>query len=275
MTTLPNLNLPLATVGADDDAWGVLLNAILTKLDLFVKGGAGVISGLGMSNSAGTPNTQIDVAAGICMASDNAGTISPAAGTINFATTGANGLDSGSLANNTWYHCFAIGKTDGTAAFFASTSLSPTLPTGYTLKRRIGSVKTNGSAQLVAFKQYGNRFYWVAPVSDYSTTPSDTAAYMTLTVPTGLNIRPLTRGSYRYTGATNNVTFWSPAVDDTAAVASNGCADAFIIGAGNDFSTFKIEAVTDTSARVRYKGSAAAGTLAVVTTGWVDPLGAW
>jgi len=208
------------------------------------------------------------------MASDNAGTISPAAGTINFATTGANGLDSGSLANSTWYHCFAIGKTDGTAAFFASTSLSPTLPTGYTLKRRFGSVKTNGSAQLIAFKQIGNDFYWAVPVSDYATTPANTATNIALSVPSGLNVKALVRGSYRYTVPTNTVTLYSPiAVTDAGAVTASGYESTTIIGSGNDISNFAAQIYTDTSRNIRHIASAAAGTLRVVTEGWVDVRG--
>lgn len=47
MTTLPNVNLPLATVGADDDAWGALVNAILTAFDDRIKSdGTGTAVGL-------------------------------------------------------------------------------------------------------------------------------------------------------------------------------------------------------------------------------------
>jgi hypothetical protein len=59
--------------------------------------------------------------------------------TINFGTTGANALDTGALATNTWYHCYVIAKTDGTTASLGSLSAtSPTMPSGYTLKRRVG-----------------------------------------------------------------------------------------------------------------------------------------
>lgn len=77
--------------------------------------------------------------------------------TINPATTGANGLDSGSLANSTWYYAFVIAKSsDGTIAGLLSTSATaPTMPTGYDQKRRVGCVRTDGSAAL--FRQKTTR----------------------------------------------------------------------------------------------------------------------
>lgn len=290
MATTTNLGLTLPTVGADDDTWGTINNTVLSGLDATFAGAAAsatlasllpnYISGLTLS-TAGSSAT-FGIAAGAACDSANAAIM--ALGSAYTKTTSAwavgtgNGaLDTGAIANSTWYHVWLIQRsgTKVVDVLISTSATSPTMPTNYDRKRRIGAMKTNGSAQWTSFVQYGNRFYWVAPVSDFNTTPSATAAYMTLTVPTGVNINPLTRGCYRYTVATNNVTFWSPAVDDTAATASNGCTDTFIIGSGNDFSTFKIEAVTDTSARVRYIASAAAGTLSVVTTGWVDPRGTW
>lgn len=73
--------------------------------------------------------------------------------TIDPTTTGANGLDAGSLANSTWYYVYVIVKSsDDTTAGLLSTSASPTLPSGYDLKRRVGMVRTDGSA--VLYRQY-------------------------------------------------------------------------------------------------------------------------
>jgi hypothetical protein len=84
-------------------------------------------------------------------------------GTINFATTGANGLDAGSIASATWYAIFVIAKADGTTALLASTSATaPTMPTGYTYKVRIAWVRTAaGSAQLMGTWQLGREVQYV------------------------------------------------------------------------------------------------------------------
>ena len=103
----------------------------------------GYLAGFGMSNNAGAPAAKIDVAAGLAADSANAVMISAAAATINCAATGANGLDAGALAANSWYHAFAIARPDGTAAFLASSSpAAPLLPAGYSAFRRIGSFRT-------------------------------------------------------------------------------------------------------------------------------------
>jgi hypothetical protein len=60
---------------------------------------------------------------------------------IDGTTTGANGLDAGSLSSDTWYYIFMIMNVDnGTVAGLLSASMtSPTMPTGYTKKRLVGA----------------------------------------------------------------------------------------------------------------------------------------
>jgi hypothetical protein len=123
---------------------------------------AGDYRGLVISNNTSTPNTQIDlVASGISM-EDSSGNIYRArtiSTTINAAAKGVNGLDTGALANSTWYAVYGIyNPAAGTFAGLLSTSAtSPTMPSGYTAKARIGWVRTNGSAVFLRTVQYGNR----------------------------------------------------------------------------------------------------------------------
>lgn len=93
--------------------------------------------------------------------------------TINMATTGANALDTGSIASATWYAIWAIAKSDGTTAGLASTSFtSPTMPTGYTYKARIGAVRTaSGSAQLLGTWQFGRRASYVVGLAQCANLP--------------------------------------------------------------------------------------------------------
>lgn len=77
--------------------------------------------------------------------------------TADIAVAGANGLDTGAEASNTWYHAWAIGKTDGTAASLLSLSdTGPTMPAGYTYKGYVGAVRNDGSSQFLDFHQRGN-----------------------------------------------------------------------------------------------------------------------
>ena len=75
-------------------------------------------------------------------------------------TSSDGSLDTGSLAANKTYHVWAIARSD-TGASSILTSLSPTnpvMPAGYDLKRRIGAILSDGSSQIMPFKQSGNEF---------------------------------------------------------------------------------------------------------------------
>lgn len=79
--------------------------------------------------------------------------------TLNAATNAAvNALDTGSLANNTFYYLYGICKADGTSAGLLlsttneSASGTITLPTSYTKKRQLPFwTMTDGSAHLLPF----------------------------------------------------------------------------------------------------------------------------
>jgi hypothetical protein len=85
-----------------------------------------------------------------------------AAVTIDIDGTGANGLDTGAKAAHTWYRVWLIyNPTTTTYAGLASTSASPTMPAGYTLKRRAGWIRTDGSSNIWPFwQQEDNWVFW-------------------------------------------------------------------------------------------------------------------
>lgn len=133
-------------------------------------------------------NTTITVAADYITVTDGS-TFSTHAfsSTINMATTGANALDSGSIAAATWYTVWAIAKADGTTACLASASASaPTMPSGYTRKARIGWVRTAaGVAQLLGTWQLGNRAQYVVGLAQTSLMPTITSGNLgSTTTPT-------------------------------------------------------------------------------------------
>lgn len=94
---------------------------------------------------------------------------------INTTTTGANGLDTGVLAASTWYAVWVISNGTTTAGLISTSSASPTLPTGYTFKARVGWIRTDGTASKIplSFKQYGDRvIYAVAAGSNVASAIS-------------------------------------------------------------------------------------------------------
>lgn len=83
--------------------------------------------------------------------------------TGNIGTVGTNGLDTGVLAANTWYYEFVIyNPTTATTAKLYSLSLSaPTLPAGYTMFARTGSVRTDANKILMYTLQIDRRSQYV------------------------------------------------------------------------------------------------------------------
>lgn len=242
----------------------------------------GFLGGCGMANDVSNANTVIDTAA--CQtASDDvtvtmvlvAFTKSTGAWTVG---TGNGCLDSGSVANNTWYSLFVIERPDtGVVDELCSTSAtSPTLPTNYTKKRRIGSFKTaSGTTNILAFVQNANTFLWATTVLDASTTTSTSAALATLTVPVGVQVDALFRSQYGDASSYSAMLFTSP--DETDQAVSNGAAGGLSLAAPVVSVTVKsagqFSVRTDTSSRIRYRGSATTGGFTINTYGWVDMRG--
>jgi len=114
--------------------------------------------GLVVQNNSGTPNSQMDIDASYVVMTDSSNrpfTATSVDLTVNCATTGANGLDAGSLANATWYYFFIISNGSATAGLASTSATSPTMPSGYTYKVRVGACVTNGSAQFYRIIQNG------------------------------------------------------------------------------------------------------------------------
>lgn len=240
----------------------------------------GYLNGGTLSNSAVTPNTVLDVAAVLTADDTGAVMISLGAGSIDFATNGANGLDTGSFAASKSYHAFVIAKADGTAARIASLSATaPSLPSGYVYKRRLGMWLSDASVHLVPILQMGQDFIFATPFKNLAQAGSlgINAVLQASGVPTGVSVRakigfnllrnPATGGVYGYLS--------SPLVP---AVAPG--ADAFSVLAGtqtsgdNFQSTAIVELWTDVNGRYRYQLSASGSDILAtsLTYGWYDPL---
>lgn len=131
-------------------------------------------NGLTITNNAGTPTTQLDITttgASVLQTTTFASRlVSPVTQTLNAATTGANGLDTGALAANTWYYVYLIDTGTTTSTLLSLSATAPTMPTGYVFKMRIGAVRTGGSSTFLRTIQKGNvaRYQVVAA----STTPN-------------------------------------------------------------------------------------------------------
>ena len=145
-----------------------------------------------IANNSTDANNDIDFTAGNFEFSDKSNIAILSAMTKRLdaswtAGTNNGGLDTGSKANSTWYHCYAIyNPTSGVSdAIFSTNATTPTLPSGYTKYKYLGSVLTNVSGNIVPFIQKENYFEWKSAVNDYTGNLTTTEVPIPLSVPLG------------------------------------------------------------------------------------------
>lgn len=93
--------------------------------------------------------------------------------TVNTAVTGANGLDAGTLSASTWYSVWIVSNGTTAASLVSLSSTSPTMPSGYTHKARVGWIRTDGSGNKfpLSFKQCGRQARYVVGGSNLGAFP--------------------------------------------------------------------------------------------------------
>lgn len=108
------------------------------------------------------PTYQIDVDADHLKLDDSTLLLENIDLTLDITASGANGLDAGAEAADTWYSIWVIhNPTTATTAGLLSTSEdAPTMPAGYTKKRRVGWVRNDDSSDFRKFYMVGNWWYW-------------------------------------------------------------------------------------------------------------------
>jgi hypothetical protein len=150
------------------------------------------LTGTTMTVSAGkcSNSTNVnDISVGLPqnVAATQTGVLPVAAGTgavtINTAVNGAGGLDTGAMANSTFYAVYAIGDSFGNepgSALISANLTSPLLPAGYDMFFRIGFIKSSGAAAILAFRQDGcglDRWMWYDAAIATGVTAGASATY--------------------------------------------------------------------------------------------------
>jgi hypothetical protein len=240
----------------------------------------GYIAGLILSRTA---NQTFGISAGAARDSSNTRTMSLTSSwtkTLSAWSAGTAGgsLDTGTAALSTWYHIFVIynATTSSTDVLLSTSATSPTMPSGYTSKRRIGSIKTDASVYITSFTQVGNEFLWSDPPLDINMdgTLGTSASTLTLSVPTGIKVWAMFNASGSHGSTVTAIYISSPDVDDEAADWNANT----LVGSVNVLSTAAVETVpltvrTNTSAQVRARAQNASTYLSVSTLGWRDDRG--
>lgn len=184
------------------------------------------------------------------------------------STNGA--LDTGTIANNTWYHVYAIKRLDTgvTDILISLSASSPTMPTNYTVKRYLGAMLTNGSGQWVKFYQYGKLFLWEVPVTDRNTTAAISVALYTVSVPTGRQVRPIFGGQINSGASDTYLSLGSASYGNISHTFLYCVAGSFIL-----VPSYHPIWVTNTSAQIylaqTFTGGSG-GNVVLRTSGWID-----
>jgi hypothetical protein len=197
------------------------------------------------------------------------------------AGSGQGGLDTGTIAITTWYHFYLIRRADTGAVdvLFSTSTVSPSLPSGYSQYRGIGSGYINASSQWEVFIQDGDEFSWGTPSLDITATNPGTAAILR-TVKTPIakrvlsNLRIVTQNPAAG-GAVYTLTS-DPSATDVAPIASNLDLAQVFGGAGGVSQTGgRVRVFTNTASQVRHRisYSDASVTTYIYTLGWTDTRG--
>jgi len=215
------------------------------------------ISGLILSNDTDTDH-DILIASGVCTASGGGKYLTLSTGITKQIDAAyadgddAGGLFSGTVANDTTYHVFIIEKdADSTIHAGFDTSISAAnKPAGYTKYRRIGSIMTDGSANIHQFIQIGNDFIWKTPTVDYTSAGTGTSENtVTLRVPLGIAGRVRLNAE---AGATSWMYIRHPDTTDTAPGAGTAPLSQYYAG---DNQHQEIEAYTNASSQVMLRAN--------------------
>jgi hypothetical protein len=238
-------------------------------------------SAITIANNATDANNDIDFSAGVFNFSDGSGQAIATALIKRLdaswvAGTNQGGLDTGSKANSTWYHCYAIyNPTTLVSDFLFSTNATTptTLPSGYTKFKRVGSVKTDGSGNILRFFQNGAYFFLKSPVLEFSGSSTTTATLVSLTTPLGIKATSILSTTVGTTpGSTRILRIFSPDATDATPDASN-TNGGYIQTSGSTtdvyLSSGNILVPTNTSSQVYHRGSATT-TITINTQGWID-----
>ena len=153
-----------------------------------------------LSNNITDVNNDIDIAAGFCYSSGFTFSMSWAAMTKRLDASwsvgsNAGGLFSGTKAVSTTYHVFIIRKTsDGSIdAGFDTSVTALNKPTGYSAYRRLGSIMTNSSGNIVQFIHtwQDKMFRLKTKTVVTSWQVPTTATLIAMAVPLGISVNPI------------------------------------------------------------------------------------
>lgn len=236
-------------------------------------------SGLTLSNNGTDPTNDIDIGTGSARNIANTANMDLVSALTKrldanwVLGTGNGGLDTGSKTNNTTYHVFLImNGVEVVDVLFSTSYASPTMPGGYTHKRRIGAVRVDGAGTIRPFLhvQLGRRnsFYYKTPVLDVDVTNLSTTRvnYTLASVPTGFRLEAIVNVFASGAGG-RHVYVSNPDLADLAPSAT--VAPLFELYAETDRAQ-RAGLLTDASGNISARCDTSSTSFRVAVLGWVD-----
>jgi hypothetical protein len=156
-----------AIEGYINSAWSSLSTSTTTASAV-----EGTFKNLKITNGA-TPNNQMAITADAVMLGNGSGSYFVATSyscTADVTTSGAGGLDTGTVAASTWYSEWVIYNGSTTSCLLSTSSTNPTMPTGYTYKARVGWNWTDGSNHFYRLLQFGRNAQYVITTGSNTTS---------------------------------------------------------------------------------------------------------
>lgn len=265
--------------GAGDAA--KVLTGAGTWQELTVALPAGYLAGLSIANDTTDATNDIVVKPGaardsgdarnLVLTVDNIKRIDAAFAEYTLPGTASGGRSSSdNLTGAKWFHVYLIGGAGKNTQPFFATSLTPTLPTGFTEWRRVGSVWWTGSG-IKGFSQVGRRFYFTNPdgLDADTTTLGATASLFTVRTPSGLKCVAVCQVYSSHASAFAGVRVSDPDTPDLAP--SLTVAPLASIGGGGGTATAgEAQVLTNTSSQVRARAVNSSTTFRMATLGWID-----
>jgi hypothetical protein len=145
-----------------------------------------------VKTNATTPASKVDVTASGLLVSDGSAAsyaLDAVNVTADITASGANGLDTGAEAANTWYFIWVIynSSTNTIASLLSTSASAPTMPSGYGYKARVGAVRNDASSNFLPFWKTKNWTYFrdnQVAVNNVDLGTTYSAASLSTAVPT-------------------------------------------------------------------------------------------
>lgn len=230
--------------------------------------------------------TSFTVSSGQAASSDNTTLMTLASGLTKLtggtwvAGNNQNGLDTGTINAATWYHVYVIFNptTLVVDVLFSTNATTPSLPSGFTKFRRVGSLRTGGTTALFTIIQNGDRFDYNGPVNFLNNvTPGVTTAQtVTPLCPLGV-ITEVIIESVIADATTSDAAIWisSLAQTDLAVASASGTISmaTSLAAATTDTALDGLRIVTNLLSQIRYRLSQTTTTVYMSATGYIDRRG--